>query len=129
MSLRLQNHSLPPDLSTDSLKVAELTTPLPPAPKTVFSARLSQTPELPGQSCREATQAGLRKISPPGAVSATRTAWREEGTGKRGTHCSLLPFSELKRKSDRLLLRHDTVSPFAPQLTSVTLSIGELGSD
>jgi hypothetical protein len=67
MSLRLQNHSLPPDLSTDSLKVAELTTPLPPAPKTVFSARLSQTPELPGQSCREATQAEqgkLRRLEP-----------------------------------------------------------------
>jgi len=62
MSLRLQNHSLPPNISRDSLKVAELTTPLPPAPKTVFSARLSQTPELPGQSCREATQAGQEKL-------------------------------------------------------------------
>jgi hypothetical protein len=38
----------PPDLSTDSVEIAELTTPLPPAPKTAVSARLSQTPELPG---------------------------------------------------------------------------------
>jgi len=62
MSLRLQNHSLPPDLSTDSVKIAELTLPLPPAPQTAFSARLSQTPELLGQSCREATQAGQEKL-------------------------------------------------------------------
>jgi len=37
--------------------------------------------------------------------------------GDGGTRCALLPFSELNRKSDRILLRHDTVSPFAPQLT------------
>jgi hypothetical protein len=47
-----------PDISADSVEIAELTTPLPPAPKTAVSVRLSQTPELPGQSCREATQAG-----------------------------------------------------------------------
>jgi hypothetical protein len=51
-----------PDISTDSVEIAEPTTPLPPAPKTAFSARFSQTPELPGQSCREATQAGQEKL-------------------------------------------------------------------
>ncbi len=57
----------PYDISTDSVGIAELTTPLPPAPKTAVSARLSQTPELPGQSCREATQAEpgkLRRLEP-----------------------------------------------------------------
>ncbi len=50
-----------PDLSTEILKVAELT-PLPPAPKTAVSARLSQTPELSGQSCREGNTSRAGKL-------------------------------------------------------------------
>jgi hypothetical protein len=53
----------PPDISIDSVRDSRANhPPYPPAPQTAFSARFSQTPELPGQSCRETTQAGQRKF-------------------------------------------------------------------
>jgi hypothetical protein len=59
----------PPDISTDSVEIAELTTPLPPAPKTALSARLSQTPELSGQSCRDAIGEHPQQPEAPAATA------------------------------------------------------------
>jgi len=85
----------PYDISTDSVEIAELTTPLPPAPKTAFSARLSQTPELPGQSCREATQAGQGKLRRRERDPDSMT-WTWDGTGGRGTRWFYAPLSDFQ---------------------------------
>ena len=56
MSLRLQNHSLPPDISTDSVEIAELTTPYPPHLKP-----LSQLALAKHLSCRDKVVERQRK--------------------------------------------------------------------